>query len=108
MRPCTAVAVCFLGLISAWGVLHAQRPFKEYPAIEYENFPIPPDFNTKTEWVRARLRYPDIYGYPQRELMMSSGREFPGYWTMITRARTAISWPPSAASLASTRAWPSR
>jgi hypothetical protein len=82
MRPRTAVAVCFLGLISAWGVLHAQRPFKEYPAIEYENFPIPPDFNTKTEWVRAHLRYPDIYGYPQRQLMMSSGREFPGYWTM--------------------------
>ena len=82
MRPRTALAVGFLGLVSAWGVLHAQRVFKEYPAIEYENFPIPPDFNTKTEWVRARLRYPDIYGYPQRRLQMRDGREFPGYWTM--------------------------
>ena len=82
MRPRTALAVVFLGLISAWGVIRAQRPFKEYPAIEYENFPIPNDFNTKTEWVRARLRYPDIYGYPQRRLQMRDGREFPGYWTM--------------------------
>ncbi len=82
MRPRTALAVGFFGLVSAWGVLHAQRAFKEYPAIEYENFPIPPDFNTKTEWVRARLRYPDIYGYPQRRLQMRDGREFPGYWTM--------------------------
>jgi hypothetical protein len=69
-------------LVSAWGVLRAQKTFKEYPAIEYENFPVPNDFNTKTEWVRARLRYPDIYGYPQRRLQMRDGREFPGYWTM--------------------------
>src|SRR5579864_8241421 len=82
MRPRTALAVGFLGLISAWGVVRAQRPFKEYPALEYENFPIPSDFNTKTEWVRARLRYPDIYGYPQRRLQMRNGREYPGYWTM--------------------------
>jgi hypothetical protein len=82
MRPRTALAVGFLGVISAWGVLYAQKVFKEYPAIEYENFPIPSDFNTKTEWVRARLRYPDIYGYPQRQLRMRDGRDFPGYWTM--------------------------
>ena len=43
-----------------WGVLHAQRPFKEYPGAEYENFPLPPDWNEKTEWTRARLRYPAI------------------------------------------------
>ena len=82
MRPRTALAVGFFGVVSAWGVVRAQRPFKEYPAIEYENFAIPSDFGTKTEWVRARLRYPDIYGYPQRQLRMRDGRDFPGYWTM--------------------------
>jgi uncharacterized protein DUF4159 len=82
MRPRTALAVGFFGVVSAWGVVRAQRPFKEYPAIEYENFAIPSDSNTKTEWVRARLRYPDIYGYPQRQLRMRDGRDFPGYWTM--------------------------
>jgi hypothetical protein len=72
--------VSFLTL-AAWGALLAQRPFKEYPAIEYEDFPLPPDWNQKTEWTRARLRYPDIYGYPYRRLSFG-GREFPGYWTM--------------------------
>jgi hypothetical protein len=57
-------------------------PFKEYPAIEYENFPVPQDWSQKTEWTRARLRYPDIYGYPFRQLQMNDGRDFPGYWTM--------------------------
>jgi hypothetical protein len=78
----TPLLVIFLAL-AAWGSLLAQRPFKEYPAIEYENFPMPPDWDQKTEWTRARLRYPDIYGYPYRHLTMgASGREFPGYWTM--------------------------
>jgi hypothetical protein len=84
MRLRTALAAVLLGLVS-WCILRAQRPYKEYPAIEYENdgnFPIPNDYNTRAEWVRARLRYPDIYGYPFRTLMLRDGREFPGYWTM--------------------------
>ena len=48
----------------ALGLLLAQRPFQEYPGIEYENFPLPPDYLAKTEWTRARLRYPGVgYGY---------------------------------------------
>jgi hypothetical protein len=83
MRSSTALVACFLSLISAWSVLRAQRRFKEYPAIEYSNFPIPSDFGEKTEWVRARLRYPDIYGYPNNpRLAMRDGRAFPGMWTM--------------------------
>ena len=38
--------------------LHAQLPFREYPAIEYNNFPLPPDYQEKTEFVFARLMYP--------------------------------------------------
>ncbi len=83
MRSSTALAVCILSLISALGVVRAQRRFKEYPAIEYSNFPIPGDFGEKTEWVRARLRYPDIYGYPNNlRVSMRDGRPFPGMWTM--------------------------
>jgi hypothetical protein len=82
MRRRTTLAVGFLGLVSVFGVLRAQKPFKEYPAIEYSNFPLPPDWNQKTEWTRARLRYPDIQGYPQRMLFYNDGRAFPGYWTM--------------------------
>jgi hypothetical protein len=79
MRYFTALLIGFLGL-AAWGVLWAQNPYKEWPAIEYENFRIPPDGATAHEWVRTRLRYPDDVGYPSN----LSGRnfDFAGYWTM--------------------------
>ena len=81
MRLRHAVAVgC--GLVGICVLLFGQRPWKEYPALEYDNFPIPQDADKKTEWVRARLRYPDIYGYPFRQLYFNNGRPFPGYWTM--------------------------
>jgi hypothetical protein len=77
MRLRTALAVGFLGL-AAWGVLRAQKPFREWPAIEYEGFELPGDYQDKHEWTRARLRYSDITGYPTH----SYYRNFPGYWTM--------------------------
>ena len=63
------------------GRVRAQKPFKEYPAIEYEIFRFPRIKTRPTEWTRARLRYPDIYGYPDNPYPMQDGR-FPGYWTM--------------------------
>jgi hypothetical protein len=81
MRLRTAFAVGFLGL-AAWSALRAQKPFKEWPAIEYENFAVPDDYQNKHEWTRARMRYSDIYGYPGRMQMLGDGRPFPGYWTM--------------------------
>jgi len=47
---------CGLALLSA--VYAFQRPFKEYPAVEYNDFPLPPDYQEKTEWVFARLMFP--------------------------------------------------
>jgi hypothetical protein len=80
MRLRTALTVAFLGL-AAWSGLRAQKPFKKWPGIEYEDWPLPADYQDKHEWTRARLRYPDIYGYPER-LLSFRGRDFPGYWTM--------------------------
>jgi hypothetical protein len=85
LRPVRSrIAVIALGIIglSICGVLLAQKPFREWPAIEYDDFPLPSDYQQKAEWTRARLRYPDIYGYPERDLTMGNGRPFPGYWTM--------------------------
>src|SRR5580658_8540354 len=82
MRFRVIFAIGFVAILSAWGVLRAQKPFKEYPAIEYNNFPLPPDAAEKHEWVRARLRYHDIFGYPDRVLYYRNGEVFPGYWTM--------------------------
>src|SRR5215472_11054713 len=61
MRLRYFVALLVAGL-ATWGVLQAQRPFKEYPGTEYEDFALPPDYKEKTEWTRARLRYPSVYG----------------------------------------------
>lgn len=72
-----------LGVLSVWGVLRAQKPFEEWPAIEYGNFPLPADYKQPAEWVRARLRYPDIVGYPDHPTVRWGGLGgFPGYWTM--------------------------
>ena len=53
---------CLLSMtvLGALGVLRAQRPFKEYPAAEYVDFPLPPDWEQKAEWTRARLRCQSI------------------------------------------------
>jgi hypothetical protein len=82
MRLRTALFAAFLGL-AVWGALLAQNPFKQYPAIEYDDFPLPNGWDHKTEWTRARLRYPDIYGYNLTQpLYYRNGGVFPGYWTM--------------------------
>jgi hypothetical protein len=81
MHVRTALAVGAFSLI-CFISLRAQKPFQEYPAIEYDNFSLPADWKQTTEWTRARLRYPDDVGYPFRNLRYADGRDFPGYWTM--------------------------
>ena len=41
--------------------LFAQKPFKEYPAWEYNKFPLPADYQTPGEWTFARLMYPTTH-----------------------------------------------
>src|SRR5258707_10623738 len=48
-----------VGGIVFLGVLLAQTVWREYPAFEYNDFPIPPDYQEKTEWAFARLMYPN-------------------------------------------------
>ena len=56
-----SVVLLVVGGLTVLGGLLAQRPFKQYQAAEYEEFPLPPDWNQKTEWTRARLHYPSVY-----------------------------------------------
>jgi hypothetical protein len=47
---------CTLGFV---GATLAQRPFREYPSVEYgESTPLPPDWQRPGEWAFARLMYP--------------------------------------------------
>jgi hypothetical protein len=43
-----------------------QRPFREYPGWEYENFPKPADWRVPGEWLFARLMYPSVRVSPDR------------------------------------------
>jgi hypothetical protein len=66
MRYCS-IALLAAALVGVWGALRAQRPFQQYEASEYIDFPLPSDWGQKTEWTRARLRYPSVYaGYYRR------------------------------------------
>jgi len=64
MRIRTPALFALLGLLIIIGSAFAfQKPFREYPGIEYETFPLPPDYQEKTEWVFARLMYPALPSY---------------------------------------------
>jgi hypothetical protein len=56
--PIFRAFVLLASLAGAWGVLHAQRPFKAYQGFEYGiDFPLPDDYRENAEWTRARLHY---------------------------------------------------
>lgn len=66
MRLRSVFLLAFAGF-ATWGVLHAQKPFIPYQGVEYEDFPLPPDWQETHEWTRGRLRYPSFmapHGYP--------------------------------------------
>src|SRR5215475_13660391 len=64
--------LCFLGALWAF-----QRPFREFPGIEYNlgEIPLPPDYQEKTEWAFARLMFPPgpLNGYYGRDLDWHTG-----------------------------------
>ena len=45
-----------IGLMSA--LFAFQKPFQQFPGVEYFQFETPPDWQEKTEWSFARLMYP--------------------------------------------------
>lgn len=63
-----------------FGVLYAQRPWREYPAFEYNDFPIPPDYQEKTEWAFGRLMYPNAAFARGGRGFGFRGRGFGGDW----------------------------
>ena len=66
MRIAKFLLVIPAGLLGGWGLLHAQKPFKEYPGREYTDFALPEDHATPHEWTRARLMYRDFSGGRRR------------------------------------------
>jgi uncharacterized protein DUF4159 len=50
------------GSVLACSLYAFQLQFREYPGVEYNDFPLPGDYHEKTEWVFARLMYPPVPG----------------------------------------------
>ena len=57
------------------GAIYARLPFREYPGVEYERFPLPRDYLEPTEWAFARLMYPPVSPY-------YGGFQFFGDWRL--------------------------
>jgi hypothetical protein len=53
-----AIVIGVLAVVTA--LYGFQRPWREFPGVEYERFKIPPDYQEKTEWTFARLMYPPV------------------------------------------------
>lgn len=64
MRTRTALitAACMLMLIGTAFAISAPRAWREYPARENNNDPLPEDAKVPGEWVFARLMYPQSFG----------------------------------------------
>jgi hypothetical protein len=77
-------AACLLAALTCAGALSAfqslQKPWREFPAFEYNDFPIPPDYQEKTEYVFGRLMYPNMDGVHGRGGFGRFGRRFGGDW----------------------------
>lgn len=66
-----------LSVLGLWGVVLAQKPFKQYPGGQDGDVPLPPDFDKPAEFSSARLRYRDYGGFGGRRGRFG-GRE--GSW----------------------------
>src|ERR1041384_5317469 len=63
LRPVLWLAILGFATWGTWSVLHAQKPFREYATAEqHAEYGLPPDAYEITEWTRARLIYPSVYG----------------------------------------------
>jgi hypothetical protein len=80
LRKICILAACGLTCLSALFAL--QRPFREFPGVEYGlgEIPMPPDAAEKTEWAFARLMFPPgpLNGYEGRDWEWHRGNSL---WT---------------------------
>lgn len=77
------VVFVFLSSLLLMGVVWAvDHPFRQYPGIEYENFPLPPDYQEQTEWTFARLMYPPVGPRYEGFAFLGDWRLGASNWTM--------------------------
>jgi hypothetical protein len=80
IRPAGLVSLGALLLLSA--LYATQKPWREYPGLEYSNYPVPPDYREETEWAFARLMYPPVSAWRGGFNFAGDWREGGTNWTM--------------------------
>ncbi|MCU1232516.1 MAG: hypothetical protein JWP63_483 [Candidatus Solibacter sp.] len=72
-RKAARWAAC--GVLCAGAVYAFQRPFRQFPGVEYFNFELTPDWQEKTEFAFARLMFPPgpLNGYRGRDAEWHTG-----------------------------------
>jgi hypothetical protein len=76
------VALASAGLLLISALYAFQKPFREYPGLEYTRYKLPADSQEKTEWVFARLMYPPVAPYYGGVEFNGSWKEGASNWTM--------------------------
>ena len=78
--------ILVLGSVTVLSALYAaqvtRQLWKEYPGVEYATFPIPPDYQEKTEWAFARLMYPPVSAWRDGFSFLGDWRLGASNWTM--------------------------
>ena len=77
-----ALTVVCGGLLAISAVYAFQRSFRQFPGVEYENFPLPPDYRDKAEWAFARLMYPPVPAYYGGFAFLGAWQLGGSNWTM--------------------------
>ena len=80
LRRAGALIVGVLALFT--GLYAWQKPFREYPGVEYTKFKIPDNPNEPTEWVFARLMYPPVPPRNGGFEFLNSWKDGGSNWTM--------------------------
>src|SRR2546428_261666 len=79
MRTALRRSGCTIAFLT---VLYAfQRPFRQFPGVEYRAFELPPDWDEKTEWAFARLMFPPGPNDGYRGRFDGDGRRGLSFWT---------------------------
>jgi hypothetical protein len=78
-RAGVVIATSLLAFTAVYGT---QKPWREYPGVEYTKFPLPPDSREQTEWAFARLMYPPVGRYYGGFEFLGSWKEGGSNWTM--------------------------
>ena len=76
-----AVVFCACALACIGTLFAFQRPFRQYPAVEHNDLPLPPDWKEKTEWVFARLMFPGGWNDGYRGRYDGDWRQGLSLWT---------------------------